>query len=349
MKRIWLGAVAAAFVGACSGGNPFVEEDADTDTDTGTGITSDRTLPPGTASPQPDSGIFRTEPTVDDGGNTGDGYVTDVSYNSTDDTFTVDNLGFDGDNVYNRGTAVSSLGPYAVYEAVAQFPDSVTGTPINQFTHRAVYGVSTSGNTQFAIVRTGAYVDYGFGGFVYQRDDGVTLPTTGQASYAGEISSVRDFSGSGGLEYAEGKIKIAIDFDDFNDSTGTRGDAVQGQGQVYDWVIYDVNGNDITSQVVADINTEQTASLTAIPTINFTVGPGVLDDNGEMLGEVTSYFVNDNGEVILFEEGNYYALISGDATAGTEEIVGVIVTTTEVGQPSGVTVRDTGGFVVYRN
>ena len=81
--------------------------------------------------------------------------MTDVDCNSINDTFTVDNLGFDGDNVYNRGTAVSSLRPYSVYKAVARFPNSETGSPINQFTYRAIYGVSTSGNTQFAIVRTG--------------------------------------------------------------------------------------------------------------------------------------------------------------------------------------------------
>ena len=342
MKRIWLGATVAAFLGACGGGNPFIEEE---DTGTGTGTDSDPTLPPGTASPEPDNSIFRTEPTAASGGQVGDGYVTDVAYNSANDTFTVDNLGFDGDNVYNRGTAVSSLGPYAVYEAVAQFPDSETGTPINQFTHRAIYGVSTSGNTQFAIVRTGAYSDYGFGGFIYQREGGVTLPTSGQALFSGEVSGVRDFSGSGGLQYSRGDIDVAIDFDDFNDTTGSRGDAVQGA--VYNREIYDIDGNNITNAVVGAINSDQAASLTAMPTLTFTVAPGALDDNGEILGEVSSFFVNDAGEVVSFESGNYYALVSGDA-GGPDEIVGVIVTTTDVGQPTGVTVRDTGGFIVYR-
>lgn len=353
MKRIWLGAGMATLLAACNGGNPFLATDTTTTdtgtgttttTDTGTGITSDRTVPPGTASPQPNSSIFRTEPTSSGGGQTGDGTVTDVSYNSTDDTFTVDGLAFDGNNVYNRGTAVSSLGPYAVYEAVAQFPDSSTGTAINQFTHRAIYGVSTTGNTQFAIVRTGAYVDYGFGGFVYQRNGSVTLPTSGQANYSGEISGVRDFSGTGGLQYSRGDISVAIDFDDFNDSTGTRGDGVQGS--VTNRTIYDIDGNDVTTAVVSAINADQTASLTAIPTLYFNVSPGALDDNGEIVGTVSSALTNDAGETVTFEEGNYYAVVSGD---NADEIVGVIVTTTSVGQPTGVTVRDTGGFIVYRN
>jgi len=359
MKQIWLGALVVAMISACSSENAFLADDSadtgtdsgtdtgtDGDTDGGTGITSDRTVPPGTASPTPNDGIFRTEPTQAAGGQPGDGFVTDVAYNSTDDTFVVDNLGFDGDNTYRRGTAVSSLGPYAVYEASAQFPDSVTGTPINQFTHRAIYGVSTSGNTEFAIVRTGAYSDYGFGGFIYQRSGGVTLPTSGQAFYAGTISGVRDFTGAGGLEYSQGDIEIAIDFDDFNDTTGTRGDAVQGY--VTNREIYDINGNNVTSDLIASINLNEIASLTSLPTLTFTVGPGVLDENGEILGQVSSFFVNDAGEAVIFETGNYYAVISGDGTAGTDEIVGVIVTTSDVGQVDGVTVRDTGGFIVYR-
>ena len=119
------------------------------------------------------------------------------------------------------------------------------------------------------------------------------------------------------------------------------------RGSVYNREIYDINGNNITNAVVGAINSDQTASLTALPTLTFTVGPGVLDDNGEILGEVSSFFVNDAGEVVSFESGNYYALVSGDA-GGPDEIVGVIVTTTEIGQPSRITVRDTGGFIVYR-
>ncbi|MEX0283386.1 MAG: hypothetical protein AB3N23_02135 [Paracoccaceae bacterium] len=354
MKRILLGVGMAAIVGACGGGNPFAETtttpDTGTGTDTtntgntGTAITSTRTVPPGTTSPEASATIFRTEPTSGDGAQAGDGQVSSVAYNSTNDTFTVDGLAFDGDNVYTRGGAVSSLGPFAVYEAVAQFPDSSTGTPINQFTHRAIYGVSTSGSTEFAIVRTGAYRQFGFGGFVYQRNGNVQLPTTGQANYTGQISGIRDFDGQGGLQYSRGNIAVAIDFNDFNSTTGTRGDGVQGQ--ITGRTIFDVNGNDVTSTVVSAINSAETASLTAIPTLHFTVGPGVLDNNGEILGDVSSAFVNNAGETVLFESGKYYAIIAGD-NAG--EIVGIVTSTTQVGQPDGVTVRDTGGFIVYRN
>ena len=345
MNRAILMCAALAAVVSCSGGNPFEEDTTDTTTgttdttDTGTGISSDRTLPPGTASPQTSSSIFRTEPTESAGGNQGDGYVTSVSYDSAADTFEVDNLAFDGGNVYSRGAAVSSLGPFAVYEAVQQFPDSVTGTPINQFTHRAIYGVSPSGNTQFAIVRTGAYINYGFGGFIYQREGGVTLPTSGQANYNGKVAGMRDFDGAGGLQYTTADIHVAIDFNDFNAGNGV-------QGQIYNREIFDVDGNQVTGNVLSTINNDETASLTAIPTINFTVNPAAMDENGEIIGDVTSYFTNDAGETVEYETGKYYAIVSG---SGADEVVGVVVTTTQVGVPSGVTARETGGFIVYRN
>ena len=167
------------FLAACGNGTPFNGETDDTDgsTDGGAGSTSREGLPPGTENPTPDSDITRTEPEDENGNGQAEGYT----YNAGDDTFTVDGLAFDGNNVYARGTQVADLGPYAVYEAAETVNDSQTGQPIRQFAHRAIYGVSkntdASGTpkTQFAIVRTGQYADYGFGGFIYKRAGGVTL------------------------------------------------------------------------------------------------------------------------------------------------------------------------------
>ena len=140
-------------------------------------IDSDGALPPGTASPEPDTSIFRFEARDAEAGA---GYATSFTYDSDADTFEIDNLGFDGDNVYARDDQVGSLGPYAVYENDSTFDDPQTGDPVLQLPHKALYGVSASGETEFAIGRTGAYVDYGFGGFIYQRNEGVTLPDSGQ-------------------------------------------------------------------------------------------------------------------------------------------------------------------------
>ena len=348
MNRYIVAAAAGLLVSACSsdGTNPFTQNQAasgggtDTGTDTGTDVDGDRTLPPGTASPSPAVALFRSEPTSDT--TTGNGTVSAVSYNAANDTFTVDGLGFDGNNVYGRGTAVGSLGPYAVYEAANQFTDPGTGSVINQFTHRAIYGISPSRNTQFAIVRTGAYVGYGFGGFVYQRNNGVTLPTSGQALYQGVMAGMRDFDGAGGLEYTTGDVQIAIDFDDFNDATGQRGDAVRGQ--ITNRMIYDINGNDITEAVLTRIEDDANITLNAVPVATFTVGPGVLDDNGEILGSVQSYYTDSDGTTQVFEEGNYYAIVSG---ANAEEVVGIVVLENTL-DPVATSVRETSGFILYR-
>jgi len=349
MTKFLVAAAAALALSACSGGsNPFNAGDGGTGTgdgtDTGTPIDSDRTLPPGTASPGPRTAIFRSEPTSTEAAYDGNGYATGISYDAAKDTFTVDNLAFDGDNEYARGTKVASLaGKYAVYEADTQFTDPQNNTPVNQFTHRAIYGVSElDGNAKFAIVRTGAYVPYGFGGFIYQRENGVTLPSTGQAVYNGVMAGMRDFSGAGGLEYSTADLEIAIDFDDFNESTGTRGDAVQGT--ISNRRIYDIDGQDITNTVLTRIETDQNITLNSYPVATFTVGPGVMDDNGEILGQVQSYYTDSSGATQVFESGNYYAIVAGD---NAEQIVGIVVLETTV-DPIADSVRDTSGFIVYR-
>ena len=101
MNRFIVAALAAGLaLSGCGDGNPFEEEEEETTEETDgdvDGITGDRTLPPGTASPQPNTSIVRSEPTVDEGGNQGDGYATDVRYDAATDTFYVDNLAFGGE------------------------------------------------------------------------------------------------------------------------------------------------------------------------------------------------------------------------------------------------------------
>jgi len=328
-------------LGACEETNPIFDpgdpiDDPDDPDDGIDCVDGGRCLPPGTDSPTPNRRIVRREATADGSGN---GYARDISYDAATDTFSVENLGFDGDNAYSRGAAVGSLGPFAVYESDAVFADDVTGVPIGQFTHRAIYAVSTSGETQLAIVRTGSYIPYGFGGYVYQRNGRVTLPTSGQASYAGNYAALRDFNGRGGLEYATGDMEMAIDFNDFDD-----GNAVNGA--VFNRRIFDLSGNDITADVLADFNEENEASLTTIPTLLFAVGPGVMDENGEITGAINSFYANDAGTVQAFEAGNYYAVVADGDGGNASEVVGVIVVEGSLGD--GVTARETGGFLLYR-
>lgn len=360
-----LGLALCAFLAGCGGEPPFGgDTDDGSDSgggsvdggvdggDAGGGIVRDG-IPPGTAEPDSASGIFRREAASTEDVSDGNGFAQGIRYNSADDTFVVDNLPFDGaDNApYQRGTAVGSLNSFAVYEAVAQYPDTATADPINQFTHRAIYGVSRNRDasgvpeTQFAIVRTGAYRDYGFGGFIYQREGDVTMPTTGQAVYTGRGAGIRDFGGSGGFEYATSNVQIAIDFEDFNAGANSSSGAVDGR--LSDRRVFDRDGTEITAAVINRINEENNASLTQIPTALFQIRTGNLDANGEIVGQVASSFFDDNGNPVDYEAGNYYAVIAGDGVAGTDEIVGIVVME-NTADPIADTVRDTTGFIVYR-
>lgn len=338
MTRTIVPLLAAALALAACDGNPFgpAPTPPAPPEDPG-GIDSDRTLPPGTGSPTRDRRIVRFEPTGS-GARAGDGFVTEVAYDSATDTFRVENLGFDGDNRYARGVRVGSLGPYAVYENADVFNDPLTGAAIGQFTHRALYGVSPSGQTEFAIVRTGAYTGYGFGGFVYQRNGTVVLPTTGQAAYSGAYGALRDFDGRGGIEFATGDMEMAIDFNDFN-----RGNAVQGA--VFNRSIFDANGRDITNDVLRALADRTGVPQTVLPTLLFKVGPGVMDRNGEIVGDIDSTTLTSGGAAQVFEAGKYYAVVSG---ANAQEVVGVIVVEADDPRFTGVKVRETGGFILSR-
>lgn len=344
-----------------SGDNPFVVDDEDTTTDTGDDVTDDDTdgegtgitrdgIPPGTDSPSPNASLFRSEPTVEgDGVDAGNGFANGISYTEEGDLFTVDNLAFDGDRPYSRvddegnPNVVTSLnnGLFNVYEGPTTAVDPVSGDVINQFTYRAVYGVSQNRvdgtdtpTTQFAIVRTGSYIDYGFGGFIYQRDDSVTLPSSLQATFSGQSAGLRDFGNQSGLQYTTADVNLSIDFNDFNDGETFRGDGVVGR--IFNRRVFDLDGNDITNDVVATLGDADNPE-TSIPDVNFEVGPDVLDDNGDLITNIQSTLSNGDE----YESGTFYAIVSGD---NAEEVVGVFVLEANDEAQS----RDTGGFIVYR-
>lgn len=348
----------ALTLSACGDGNPFFEPDQDGDgipdsedpdadgngvpdadeDDDGCAICGDPDLPPGTDEPSADAGIFRYEDIDDQGG----GYVRSVSYNAARDEFTVDNLAFDGANVYIRpdDAAVRSMGGYAVYEAAETAIDDVTGEVLDQFDYRAIYGVSqqrilVDGQrvpmSQFAIVRTGSYVDYGFGGFVYERNGTVELPETGFARFTGGYAGMRVFQSRGGLEYTRGDVRIDIDFDDFNAGNGVR-------GRVFNREAFDIEGNPIA---LGDGEDDL-----QLPNLVFVVGPGVMTDGGEISSGMVSNIPDpETGTLTQYEEGTYYGIIGGEGA--DMEIVGVFVV--ESTDPRyDTTVQETGGFIVYR-
>jgi len=326
------------------GSSAFLVEDDDANAGAGDAGAADtqfqfangNTLPPGTAEPTADTGITRTEP---EGAAVGSGFATDFTYDAANDSFVVDNLAFDGANGYTRDAVVGTIGGAAVYRADAVFIDTFPDpdAPINQFDHRILFVNAPDGTSRVAIVRTGAYIPYGFGGFIYERDGSVTLPTSGQARYLGDYAGIRDFDGRGGLELVRGDILMQIDFNDFNDGAGITGVVSNRQ-------IFDLAGNDIT-QTVLDALTQRAGSpVNQMPTINWVVGPGVLDSNGEMLGNVFVN-INDGGAAATIQEGNYYGLLSGD---NVETLTGVIVIDGEDVRDPNITVRETAGYVLTR-
>lgn len=176
--------LAAAYDSTGTNTNPFDDTSTDTtntggdttDTgdaggDDGSGITGSPERPPSTDQPDGTSNITRFENR--DG--TDGGFVTSVIYTASDgaggsDTLTIDNLGFDGANVYERDNQVGTLKSFAVYEADVTYRDDLTGEVILQIApYRAIYGVSNNAvdgdsRTSFAIVRTGAYASYDMAG-----------------------------------------------------------------------------------------------------------------------------------------------------------------------------------------
>lgn len=351
MNRLLSTAALLALLAGCGDGQPF-EFDESTqgdgsgggDGDGGTDDGGDGGID-GDGAPTTDGGpvgddatarqsIFRSEGTSED--NNG-GFVSEVSYSAASDTFTVDNLAFDGENTYQRYAAFPSLAGYALYQSDETVTDSKTGAPVRQLDYRAIYGVSTNRVTvngerlprsRFAIVRTGSYRDYGFGGFVYERNGGVELPETGQAVFTGDYAGVRVFRNSSGLEYTRADAEISVDFEDFNDPTGVMGTLTNRR-------VFDSDGDPVPlggpGQLLA-------------PTLPFEIGPGVLSENGEIRGDVSNTIINDNGDVEAYEVGEYYGIIGGDA----DEIVGIIVMESDDPRFDDIRVQETGGFIVYR-
>lgn len=324
--------VSVCLLAACSG-NPFSEDEPATGGGGGAvdapPIGGDSGLPPGTANPTPNSRIVRVE--ARDGA--GNGYANGFSYDRESDTFFVQGLGFDGDQPtgvpYERVAGVSLPAGFAAYEGPSTVPDFLTGVPIGQLKHHAVFGTSGSGISRLAIVRTGSYETYGFGGYIYERNGGVVLPalpSQGQATYRGNYAGLRDSNTEAELFYVRGQAQVDIDFDGFSGNCTPSRCADAVRLVISDRRILDDDGNDISAEI--------------LPVLRSSIGTGVLNSNGEMTGDISS--VRD--DVSAVESGKFYAVMGGDHTTlegGGGEIVGIVVV-------EGGAFRETGGFIVNR-
>ncbi len=352
---------------ACDSENPFMEDTAagggstassnptnPTDPgDTGNGFeVGGGGTPPGIDGPggTPNNALVRYEERNENGG----GYAEDFSFDPVNDEFSVDNLAFDGEGPYTRGATVAALGPngsYLVYDASVTVPDFSDGDAVNQIAlYRAIVGVSkndvgSNARSSFAIVRTGGYVGYGFGGFVYQREGGVVMPTgqevNNQATFNGDYAGVRIFSGGGGLEYTQADMELDIDFNDPTEAVG----AVKLR--LTNRVAFDAVGGTVT------LGNDGDAGQLPLPSIITTINgdTGNITADGDITGDVSSVYVDPDGNVVDYEQGNYYAILAGDTTdpADGGEVVGIIVLESTDPRFDGVTAQETGGFILYRD
>ncbi|MBS1304029.1 hypothetical protein [Loktanella sp. SALINAS62] len=336
MIRILTVVSALTFLAACGDGQPLIDTPAPKGADD-----ADLDLPPGTENVTASSDIFRFEAPNDDGG----GLVTDVSYNAKNDTFSVDNLGFDGENVYSRKAApLASLGSTRIYEADVEVEDFLTGDAVGQIVpYIALYGVSKTKvgdepQTSFAIVRTGGYAGYGFGGFVYERNGGTVLPSAGQATFSGDYAGVRVFAPSRStIEYVTGDMTIDIDFEDFNAN-----DAVKGR--ITDRRIFDEDGvRIVTGFDDGDLQT---------PNVNIIIREGTksLSSAGEIEVSLNNFIRDEDGKLVQYETGKFTGIVAGDTTKGDGgQIVGIVVLDSEDPRFDGdITVKETGGAILYR-
>lgn len=308
-------ALAAVFVFTACDGNPFATTATTTTTTPTTPTTpvtvtlGGATLPSGTGStavPAAGSPVVRYET---------DGSTQDVTYDAVTDKIMIDNLPFDGTGVFDIDDVLPTLVPtgFQVYEN-----NNIT----ERRAYKAIRGVSASGETSFTVVRTGDYQGYGFGGFVYERAGGVTLPTTGSATYTGQYAGMRVFEGAGGLQFTSADATIEVDFEDFNAN-----DAVEGR--LTNRRFYDQAGT----------------LLGTLPTLFLATGQ--ISPEGEIGGTAVSQVLS-GGVLAPFEAGAYYAVLSGDPA---NEMVGIIIVTGDDpndildGGPN-VTVQETGGFIV---
>jgi hypothetical protein len=337
-----------ALLAACDGTQPLSLAYPETD---GTTVNEgELPVPPGTEAPTVSGDISRYEDRNDKGG----GLVTTVSYNATTDTFSVDNLGFDGPNVYRRGAAFATLNGYDVFDADDTVPDFLTGNPVFQLgPYRAIRGESTvlvngEPRSAFSIVRTGGYVNFGFGGFTYVRRGGTTVPTNGQAVFTGNYAGMRVFDNLTGLEFTTGDARISVDFEDFNAN-----DAVQGV--ISNRAAFTSNGASIGLD--DDLIVDDSDRRLVLPDIIFVVREGgpSLNSAGEMQSDVQSTAIQ-NGILQPYETGTYNGILVGNTTTGSGgEIVGVIVVESDDSRfstpnSSGPRVRaqETGGFILTR-
>lgn len=199
--------------------------------------------------------------------------------------------------------------------------------------YRAILGLSDNTEngqprTSFAVVRTGGFIGYGFGGYVYQHEGGVVIPSSGFALYTGDYAGLRIFEGQSGLEYTAGDVELSFDFAGFGNGAVVR-------GSISNRIAYAEDG----TLVALDVD----------PSNGICDGCLILPDIVWMV-QAGSSVLDENGDTQTYEEGEFFAILAGDTTDAADggEVVGVVVvTSTDLRTDNSA--QEAGGFILYRD
>lgn len=269
-----------------------------------------------------------------------DGY----RYDAENDYIYINNLPFDGlnDDPYVRyALAPNTNEQFGVYRSINSVVVSDTlGMSLTQQAFRAIYGSSPSGGSQVSIVKTGDYINEGFGGFTYQRlatdlegnDMGLILPANGQAYLSGGYQGLIVFkSNLIGINHVIGTAQMTIDFEDFDVSPALYMTIEKRQ-------IFDDTGADITASYTHyEVENPDGTNETYHRNVSTVLESGILSLNGEF--EATAEIPS------IDADGTVTGILSGD---GATEAVGVVEVEWAHPSESGATAVETGGFIVTR-
>lgn len=317
--RNFLALTAVGVLAACTGGSPITSADA---VGIGTG-TQPLTLE---AEQVEETTEAAGSPNIYGSEINSELTLNDLDYDPATDELVLNNLPFDGDNIYARNAAVSaSVGSaFGVYENV--------GGNSNYY---AVFRRAGSGYSQVGTVGTDRYLSFGFGGVAAQRLDGSgALPAANtQYLFTGEYAAVRtiiDPTTGSQVQYVAGTAQIDVDIADF-DTTG----AVEGV--IVNRRFFDNNGVQLTALDTADFISLATGEINFDNwTIASSTATAVSLTTGQSgaSGTWQGLFAGPNGEEVAG-----IVVVSGSGPVGIDPATGDFIE---------VQVRETGGFIATR-
>ena len=140
------------------------------------------------------------------------GEVNRFVYDAGSDTLQINNLPFDLTGLYVREPKFdrSVTRPGGVIDTYLGFINESGDEDYVALVRR-----SDSGDTEAAVIGTGGYLNFGYGGTVYRANGSTNMPNSGEAVYEGGYAGVRVYD-VGGLGYSDGYVRLRVDFEDFD-------------------------------------------------------------------------------------------------------------------------------------